>query len=293
MNGWRKPWFRIKAWLEKRRRYADMDEEMRVHVEMRTRENIAAGMQPEEARHAAQRQFGWMESIKETCRERCGVTWLENLYQDLHYGARQLRKNPGFTVVAVLTLALGIGANTAIFTVVNALLLRPLLVRHPEELVQLVRSSGSGRVNYDFSYPDYQQLRDGGHILAGLFCATGVDATRRLVVSQSTAAQAEFVRGQGVSGNFFQVLDVSAVIGRTLIPADDLEGNPQPVAVISHGLWQRRFAADPSVIGKTVTMDDVPFTIVGVTAPSFFGFQPGGEVVPSVLCFGPRMIRVR
>jgi predicted permease len=253
----------------------DLDEEMRSHIELRTQQNIEAGMSQERARYAALRQFGWVESIRETCRDQRVVPWLEIFLQDTRYGFRMLVRNPGFTSVAVLTLALGIGANTAIFTVVNALLLRRLPVRNPEELVQLVTSSSSSQVNYDFSYPDYQQLRDGGRSLAGLFGAMGVNATDRLIVSSRAAAQAELVRGQAVSGNFFQVLGVSAALGRTLIPADDLEGNPQPVAVISHGFWQWRFAADPSVIGKTVTFDDVPFTIVGVTPPSFFGFQPG------------------
>jgi predicted permease len=275
MNWLRKLRLRFRALFQKEKLDAGMDDEMRSHIEMQMEENIEAGMKPEEARYAALRQFGWVESIKDTCREQRGVSWIENLGQDLRYGARMLRKNPGFTAVAVLTLALGIGANTAIFTVVNALLLRPLPVRNPEELVQLVTRSGSSELNYDFAYPDYQQLRDGGRTLTGLFAALGVNALDRLILSGQATAQAEIVRGQGVSGNFFQVLGVPAALGRTLIPADDLEGNPQPVAVISHGFWQRRFAADPSVIGKTLSFVGIPFTIVGVAPPSFFGFQPG------------------
>jgi putative ABC transport system permease protein len=196
---------------------------------------------------------------------------------DLRFAFRQLYKSIGFTSVAVLTLGLGIGANTAIFTIINALLLRRLPVRNPQELVQLVTSSGSSQVNYDFSYPDYRQFRDEGHTLSGLFGAMGVNATDRLTVSSRAAAQPEFVRGQAVSGNFFEVLGVRAELGRTLVPTDDLEGNPQPVVVMSHGFWQRRFAADPAVIGKTVIFNDMPFTIVGVTALGFFGFQPGED----------------
>src|SRR6266511_1884212 len=131
MNWLHKLRLRFRALFQKEKLDARMDDEMRSHIELQTQENIEAGMKPEEARYAALRQFGWVESIKDTCREQRGVSWIENLGQDIRYGARQLRKNPGFTTVGVLTLALGIGTNTAMFTLINTLLLRALPVKHP------------------------------------------------------------------------------------------------------------------------------------------------------------------
>ncbi len=193
---------------------------------------------------------------------------------DCKFALRQLLKNPGFTAVAVLTLGLGIGANTAIFSVVNALLLRSLPVSQPEELVQIVTRSGVSEA-VSFSHPFYKMLVDEGRSLSGLFAAGGVGERDQLIVSGAGNAEVEFVQGQAVSGNFFSVLGVSAIIGRALMPADDKAGDPQAVVVISHSFWERRFAADPAVIGKSVSFKGVPFTIVGVTPPGFFGFQPG------------------
>src|SRR5207244_1375620 len=165
---------------------------------------------------------------------------------DLKFAFRQLLKNPGFTAVAILTLALGIGANSAIFTVINPLILRSLPVSNPEELVQVVTKSKASLAN-SFSYPFYRMLRDDGRSLSGLFAAGGVGERDQLIVPGAGIAEAEFVHGQAVSGNFFSVLDVPAMIGRTLTPADDQAGDPQAVVVISHGFWERRFAADPAV----------------------------------------------
>ena len=192
---------------------------------------------------------------------------------DLKFAFRQLLKNPGFTAVAVLTLALGIGANTAIFTVINTLMLRSLPVKDPHELVTLADVT-SDRANHNFSYPFYEQLRDANRSLSGLFAAGGIPK-RRMLASAFGGREVEFIRAQEVTGNFFTVLGVSAALGRTFTAADDQPADPQAVVVVSHSFWQRRFGGDPEVIGKTIALEEVPFTIIGVAAPGFFGFQPG------------------
>src|SRR5262245_7848467 len=248
----------------------ELDEELRQHIERQTDQNIRLGMNADEARRAAIKSFGGVEQAKERSRDARGVRRLEELWQDLRYGARMLVKNPGFTFVAALTLALGISANTAIFSVMNALLLRPLPVKDPEELVLLANVSGAG-LGGAFSYPLYEQLRDGSHSLSGL-SAFGSVSKRRL---SAGGTEPEFIRAQEVTGNFFSVLGVPALLGRTFTPMDDQAEHPQPVAVISHNFWQRRFGADPAVVGKTITFEDVLLTIIGVTPPGFFGVQPG------------------
>ncbi len=194
------------------------------------------------------------------------------LWQDIRYGVRMLRKNPGFTTVAVLTLALGIGANTSIFSLINALLLRSLpQVKDPQELV-LVTDNGWPSLGY----PLYAHLRDSSQSLSGLFASPGVGQHKMRIVG-SDAVEAEQVSCQGVSGSFFSVLGVSAGLGRTLTPEDDHPGAPQPVTVISYDFWRRRFGSDSAVLGKVISLADVPLTIVGVAPRGFLGFVVGSR----------------
>jgi predicted permease len=200
---------------------------------------------------------------------------LQNQMNDLKFALRQLLKNPGFTAVAVLTLALGIGANTAIFTVINTLMLRSLTlpVRDPQELVQVSVVGGSGR-NYTFTYPGFERLRDGASRLSGLFAAGNV-SPGQMIASGMGGTEAEVVRPQPVSGNFFSVLDVQPFVGRLFSITDDRPKNAERAVAISYGFWQRRFGSDPSVVGKTITLFGVPLIVTGVTPPGFFGVQPG------------------
>ena len=190
---------------------------------------------------------------------------MDTLFKDLKFGVRGLLKRPGFTVIAVLTLALGIGANTAIFSVVNATLMRPLPVVDPDRLV-FVFNGPPGSV---FSYPDYAALRDQNNVLDGLIAWGGITA------SLSTNDQPDLVNGAIVSGNFFDVIGVRAQLGRVITAEDDKTPGAHPVAVISQGLWQRRFAADPNIVGRQLLLNGNNFTVIGVLPGGFDGLQLG------------------
>jgi hypothetical protein len=230
--------------FKKQQKDQELDDEIESHLQMHIEDNLRLGMTLKEARREAMIKLGGIESAKEAYRDQRGLPRLETLWQDIRYGVRMLRKNPGFTSIAVLTVALGIGANTAIFTVINTLLLRSLPVKNPEELVQVVTSSGSPQLSSAFSYPLYRRLQDDTHTLSGLFAASGVGLKDRLIVPSGDHTGPEFVRAQAVSGNFFSVLGVSAILGRAMTTNDDRSDKPQAVAVISHRFWQRRFGAD-------------------------------------------------
>ena len=199
----------------------------------------------------------------------------DEMFQDLRFGLRLLLKNRSFTLIAVLTLGLGIGANTAIFSLIDALLLRKLPVAEPQRLA-LFTIAGQ-RSEDSFSYPLYQQFRDRNRSFSGVIAAAGTNRMRMTVSESEGGAQVEPARGQMVSGNFFSALGVNAAVGRTLTEDDDRAGNQQAVAVISHGFWQRRFGGDAAVVGKRITLDDRPFTIIGVAPPKFFGIEVGGN----------------
>ncbi|MFL6212373.1 MAG: ABC transporter permease [Blastocatellia bacterium] len=193
---------------------------------------------------------------------------MNTLLQDLRYGARMLLKKPGFTLIAVLALTLGIGANTAIFSVVDKVLVRPLPVSHPEQLTLLSMENARG-FSTGFAYPIYGEYRDRNDVFSGLL------GYSQQALSLNTNGQSERVDGMVVTGNYFSVLGVDLAIGRAFSPEEDQTPGTHPVAVISYGCWQRRFGADPKVIGQTISLNGYPFTIIGVTPAEFSGTVRG------------------
>jgi macrolide transport system ATP-binding/permease protein len=274
----------------------EIAEEMRFHIELRVEENVDRGMTPEDARREAERQFGRFSCIREQGYEVRGGRWLEATWQDLRYGARMLLRAPGFTVAAVCSLALGIGANTAIFSLVDKVIIRKLPVEEPDRLVVVSASSGRG-LSTVFTYPDFADYRAGNQVFEGLVCYT----QRALTLSER--GQAERVQGMIVSGNYFTALRVQPALGRSFLPEEDRTRGTHPVVVLSYGLWQRRFGADPALVGKAINLNGCHFTVVGIASPEFTGTVPGsapdvyvpimmqGQVSPSWKMdplFGPR-----
>src|SRR5215475_13848481 len=201
------------------------------------------------------------------------LRWEDEMIQDLRFGVRMLLKHKGFTAVATLTLALGIGANTAIFSLLDAVLLKSLPVKQPEQLVALKKTGPRG-ASMNFSYPLIERLRDDNQVFAGILATSGVSRAK-MRVEGAASEQSEYAAREMTSGGYFATLGVTALLGRTFTAEDDKTPGGQPIAVISHGFWRRRFASDPAVVGKTITLDDTLCTIIGVTPPEFFGVEVG------------------
>jgi len=239
---------------------AEMDEELRFHLEMETEKNVRAGMRPAAARREARIAFGGLERFREQAREERGVRPLDDLLQDTRYGLRQLRKNPGFSLVAILTLALGIGATTTIFSVVNGVLLSPLPYAEPDRLVQVWPER-------PFSKSMLTEFRGEVPFLSGL----SAYSQQSFVFSGDGLGDPEELRGGLVSFDHFQVLGVSPSMGRGFTPEDEVPGRGQ-VVILSHGLWERRFGADPDILGRTISVGEgegAGRIVVGVMPPEY------------------------
>jgi predicted permease len=268
---------RLASWASTQRDEERLREEIETHLALQISENIRAGLSPAEARRQAALKFGAVQAMKEGYREQRGLPSLERLMQDTRHALRRLRMAPAFTSAAVLTLALGLGATTSIFTLVHAVLLKSLPVGNPTELFRLGKESHccymDGYSQKDewslVSYDLYKYLRDntkGFSELAAFQALTPILGVRRS--GSSDAAQS--YPGQFVSGNYFRMFGIGAYAGRILTPGDD-QPSASPVAVMSYRLWQERYGSDPSVIGSVFNLDEKPFTIVGIAPPGFFG----------------------
>jgi predicted permease len=268
---------RLTSWTGRREHEARLQAEIEEHLALQTAENIRAGLSPLEARRQALLKFGAVEAIKEGYREQRGLPFIEALIQDTRHTLRRLRNTPAFTITTVLTLALGIGATTSIFTLVYTVLLKSLAVANPGELYRVGKEArccywGGYSQDKEFSlvsYDLYKQFRDkttGFAELAAFSVVKPLFGVRR--AARSEAAQS--YPGEFVSGNYFAMFGLRAYAGRILSASDDRPGAP-PVAVMSYHLWQQAYGGDPSVIGSVFNLNDRPFTVIGIAQPSFYG----------------------
>jgi predicted permease len=252
------------ALTRRRKIERELDEELGYHLERATAQNIARGMSAQEARRAALVGFGGLDQHKEECRDARGTRLVEELAQDLRYGARVLGRSPGFVLVVVVMLGLGVGANTAIFSLVDKLLLRSLPVAQPDRLIEVSAESVNPKfLNTSFSYPDYKDYRDQNQVLDDMLAHTERTATLG-VGDGSKEVQVSFV-----SSNYFPVLGIS-VRGRTFLPEEETAEGSAPVAILSYSLWASQ-GSDPAIIGKPITLNGATFTVVGVAAKPFTG----------------------
>ena len=254
-------WMRLAALWRGAELDRHLDAEVRFHIDMEAAKYERQGMMPGEARTRALRNFGPMEKHKEETRDARGVSWLETLAQDLRYGVRTLLRTPGFALVAVLTLGLGIGANTAIFSLIDGVLLKPLPYANGSRLVLLQQASpGNGQANVGVSIKELYDYRE------KLASFDGLVEFHLMNFDLLNHGEPDRVDTGVVSANFFDVLGIRPAIGRTFVDADDDEGAP-PVLVLSHSYWQSKFGADPSIVGQVFEMNDRPHTVVGVLPP--------------------------
>ena len=278
-------WF--KAATHRSRLDGEMHTELQFHIDSYAADLMRSGVSREEATRRARIELGSVPARKEDCRESLGLRLWDDLLADISYGLRMLRKSPGFTAIAVISLALGIGANTIIFSLAKAALMDELSVPHPEQLRLLTLyihrdddliSSVWGSFNpgpggttqtTSFTYPIYEVMRQQNRSLQDLFAFKELGSYSRITATIDGHAQA--VTGQLVSGNYYQGMGIETVLGRSIQPADDAIPGQGAVAVISNGFWARAFGRSPAVIGKTIALNLTPVTIVGVNPPSFTG----------------------
>ena len=267
---------RVANLLRSNRLSRDIDREMAFHMAERTDDLVASGMNEGDARREARRRFGNPSFQKEETRDVDVATWLESLAADVRYAFRALRASPVFALVTIASLGLGIGANTAIFSLINAVVLKTLPVSRPEELVQVTWANQADGTA--FTNPIWEQVRDRQDIFSSVFVYSGTS------FDLSSGGEVRRTEGYYVSGDFFSTLGVRPAAGRLITKADDVRGCP-PVAVLGYGFWQNEYGGSPSAIGKTISIARTPYEIVGVADPTFFGVDVGRSVsVYAPLC---------
>jgi predicted permease len=269
---------RLSMLLHRGRFQRELDEEMRLHLELRRQQQIASGIDPEAARWSAQRRFGNVARIKEKSHMTWGWNWLETFLQDAGYGLRSMLRTPAITVIALISLALGIGANTAIFSFLDAMMLRSLPVKDPQQLVKLGVRDWDG-ITDDFactelySYPFFRQFQSKNSVFSDTAAIFSLMNSVHGFVDDRQ--ESELMHVQAVSGTYFQTLGVGAQMGRMLNDADDSSEGDHPVVVISDGFWKRNFGSDPSVLTHKLKLGNMVYNIVGVAPAEFFGTKVG------------------
>src|SRR5438094_542356 len=270
----RRFWLRLQTLFRRDRNAKRLDDEIQFHLDQEIAENLAAGMSAQEARYAAMRAFGNPTFLKEETRDTWCWTWLEQVAQDLRYGSRTLGKNPGFTVVAVLAVALGIGVNTGIFSALNGVALKLLPVPRAEQIVSVDQIfHGKFRRNLHgesglFSYSEYQNYRANNHVFSGLLAyAPFLEAT----LGGENPKQ---LSGAEASCNFFDVLRERPALGRTFVGEDCRAPGGSPVVVLSDDLWRSQFGAESQIVGQSISLNRTKFVVIGVAAPGFRGLDP-------------------
>ncbi len=255
---------------------SEMDEELRFHVESQIEDGIKAGLSPEEARRRVLMAFGGMDKTKEQCRDTHWTRWLDEFWQDLRYAVRMLAKNPGFTILAVLMLALGIGANTAVVSIYDALVFQPLPFGQVDRLVEIPPG---------FNYPNYVDIRADNEIFSDI-------AAWMVLPLQARDADFQMLSGRAVSANYFRVVGLHMTLGRGFLPEEDkLSGSP-PVAVISYRLWKDRYGSDSAIVGKQITLNGEPLTIVGVAPKALRGDLGVGGIYWDLWVPIPMFVRI-
>lgn len=269
---------RLEMLLHRGQFQRDLDEELQLHVDLRREQQMASGIDAERAQQAALRKFGNTTRIRERSTSAWGWNWLETFLQDCVYGVRSMLRTPAITIVALVSLALGIGANTAIFSFLDAVMLRSLPVRDPQQLVKLGKGDMAGITDQFattqlYSYPFYRQFRQRNSVFSETAAVFSLENDPHAYVDNGR--DSELLAVQTVSGTYFQTLGVNAELGRVLDENDDSSEGDHPVLVISDGFWKRRFGADSGVVHHTITLGNAVFSIVGVAPPEFFGTTVG------------------